>query len=51
MKYNYDDGMKILELIQSLNQGGQCGYISAVDLAFEQYDYFKEKIKEANKNV
>ena len=47
MKYSFDDEVKTLELIKSLNQGGEIGYMSAVDLAFEQYDYFKEKIKEA----
>ena len=51
MKYSFDDQAKIFELIKSMNQGGQCGYIGAVDLAIEQYDHFKEKMKEANKNV
>ena len=50
MKYNWDDQERILELVKSLNQGGGAYLQDNVDLAFKQYDYFKEKIEEANKN-
>ena len=51
MKYNLDDEINILELIKSLNQDGKTSYLKDnVDLAIKQYDYFKEKIMEANKN-
>ena len=48
MGYNWDDQTRILELIKSLNMGGQDGIKQAVDGAFTQYDYFRQKVKEAN---
>lgn len=51
MKYSWDDGTQILELIKSLNHYGEGTVEDRVDYAFRQYDYFKAKIKEANSNV
>lgn len=50
MKYSWDDRERILELIKSFNHCETVGYIEAVNLAIEQYDYFKHKMEEANKN-
>ena len=50
MKYNFDDQERILDLIKSLNAGGRGSIIDIVDCAIKQYDYFKEKIEEENKN-
>ena len=50
MAYNWDDQSRIFELIKSLNQGGGSYLQDNVDFAIKQYDYFREKMKEANQN-
>ena len=50
-KYNLDAQDKIFELIKSLNAGGRGGIHDIVNCAIAQYDYFQEKIKEANENA
>ena len=50
IKYDADDIDKIFELIKSLNAGGRGGVCDIVDYAIKQYDYFKEKTKEANQD-
>lgn len=50
IKYHTDDIDKIFELIKSLNAGGRGGICDIVDCAIKQYDYLKEKIKEANQD-
>ena len=50
IKYHTDDIDKIFELIKSLNAGGRGSVCDIVDYAIKQYDYFNEKIKEANQN-
>ena len=50
IKYHKDDIDKIFELVKTLNMGGHTGATGVVDYAIKQYDYLKEKIKEANQD-
>lgn len=46
MKYTYEDGLKILELIKSLNAAGNGPWDTRVEVAFKQYDYYLKLLKE-----
>ena len=46
MKYTYDDGLKILELIKSLNAAGSGSWDARVEVAFKQYDYYLKLLQE-----
>ena len=46
MKYTYDDSLKILELIKSLNAAGNGPWDTRVEVAFKQYDYYLKLLQE-----
>lgn len=46
MIYTYDDGLKILELIKSLNAAGNGPWGTRVEVAFKQYNYYLKLLQE-----
>ena len=48
VKYTEADKENIFELIKTLNMGGRGGVHDIVGCAITQYDYFKQRMEEAN---
>ncbi len=46
MGYTEEDGLKILELIKSLNAGDHGSWSTCVENAFKQYDYYLKLLQE-----